>query len=94
MNINLTLTKDYRKKDDFAVRKNKPNSNPISSKAKMNANLYVIEDYENKTAIRPKKTNPNKANFRQEMPAGCEWLNGEGKLELMALVVISFFLCS
>jgi hypothetical protein len=34
MNVNLTLTKDYRKKDDFAVRKNKANSNPISSKAK------------------------------------------------------------
>jgi hypothetical protein len=26
MNINLTLTKDYRKKDDFVVRINKPNS--------------------------------------------------------------------
>ncbi len=26
MNVNLTLTKDYRKNDDFAVRKNKPNS--------------------------------------------------------------------
>ncbi len=25
MNINLTLTKDYRKKDDFIVRINKPN---------------------------------------------------------------------
>ncbi|MFH1883547.1 MAG: hypothetical protein ABIL62_12660 [Planctomycetota bacterium] len=25
MNVNLTLTKDYRKKDDFAVRINKPN---------------------------------------------------------------------
>jgi hypothetical protein len=25
MNINLTLTKDYRKKDDFSVRINKPN---------------------------------------------------------------------
>ncbi len=25
MNVNLTLTKDYRKKDDFSVRKNKPN---------------------------------------------------------------------
>ena len=25
MNINLTLTKDNRKKDDFAVRINKPN---------------------------------------------------------------------
>jgi len=25
MNVNLTLTKDYIKKDDFVVRKNKPN---------------------------------------------------------------------
>jgi len=25
MNVNLTLTKDYRKKDDFSVRINKPN---------------------------------------------------------------------
>ena len=25
MNVNLTFTKDYRKKDDFAVRINKPN---------------------------------------------------------------------
>ncbi len=25
MNVNLTLTKDYRKKDDFDVRINKPN---------------------------------------------------------------------
>ncbi len=59
MNINSLITKDYRKKDDFAVRKNKPNSNPISVKAKMNVNLYVIEDYENETAFRPKKNKPN-----------------------------------
>ncbi len=25
MNVNLTFTKDYRKKDDFLVRINKPN---------------------------------------------------------------------
>ncbi len=29
MNINSLITKDYRKKDDFAVRKNKANSKPI-----------------------------------------------------------------
>jgi hypothetical protein len=52
------LTKDYRKKDDFTVRKNKPNSNPISVKPKINVNVYVIADYENETAHRPKKTNP------------------------------------
>jgi len=31
MNINSLITKDYRKKDDFAVRINKPNSNPIKA---------------------------------------------------------------
>ena len=65
MNVNLTLTKDYRKKDDFVVRINKPNSKPISSKPKMNVNLYVIEDYENEPPSGPKKTNPIKANFRK-----------------------------
>ncbi|GAI55013.1 unnamed protein product, partial [marine sediment metagenome] len=63
MNVNSLITKDYRKKDDFAVRKNKPNSNPISSKAKMNVNLYIIEDYENETAFRPQKNKPNQSQF-------------------------------
>ena len=34
MNLKLLTTKDYRKNDAFAVRKNKPNSNPISEKPK------------------------------------------------------------
>jgi len=58
MNVNLIITKDYRKKDDFVVRINKPNSKPISVKPKMSANLYVLKDYENETTFRPKKTNP------------------------------------
>jgi len=58
-NISSLITKDYRKKDDFAVRINKPNSNPISVKPKMRANLYVIEDYENETALRLQKNKPN-----------------------------------
>ncbi len=33
MNVNSLITKDYRKKDDFAVRKNKPNSNPIQTQS-------------------------------------------------------------
>ncbi len=64
MNVNSLITKDYRKKEDFAVRKNKPNSKPISSKAKMNANAFSQKDYENETTFRPKKTNPNKPNFK------------------------------
>ena len=29
MNVNSLITKDYRKKEDFAVQKNKPKTNPI-----------------------------------------------------------------
>jgi hypothetical protein len=65
MNVNLLITKDYRKNDDFAVRKNKPNLNPIYERAKMNVNLLATKDYENKTTLRPKKTNPIKTNFKR-----------------------------
>ncbi len=39
------FTKDYRKKDDFVVRINKPNLVRRRRIAKMSANVYVIEDY-------------------------------------------------
>ncbi len=35
MNINLTLTKDYRKKDDFVVRINKPNFQNAQNERKL-----------------------------------------------------------
>jgi hypothetical protein len=47
MDVNLYVIEDYRKKDDFAVRKNKPNSNPTSSKAKMNVSSVLTKYYEN-----------------------------------------------
>ena len=59
MNVNSVITKDYGKKDDFAVQKNKPNSNPISSKTKMNANAFSQKDYENETAFRLEQNKPN-----------------------------------
>ena len=64
MNVNSLITKDYRKYDDFAVRKNKPNSKPISSKAKMTANAFSQKDYENETAFRPQKNKPNQSQFQ------------------------------
>ncbi len=64
MNVNSLITKDYRKKDDFAVQKNKPNSNPISSKAKMSANAFSQKDYENEPPSGPKKTNPIQTQFQ------------------------------
>ncbi len=38
MNVKLTLTKDYRKKDDFAVRKNKPNFQNAKNERKLTYN--------------------------------------------------------
>jgi len=35
MNVNLTLTKDYRKKDDFSVRINKPNLQNAKNERKL-----------------------------------------------------------
>ncbi len=35
MNVNLTLIKDYRKKDDFAVRINKPNFQNAKNERKL-----------------------------------------------------------
>jgi len=63
------FTKDYRKKDDFAVRKNKPNSNPISVKPKMSANVFVTKDYENENAIRLPKNKPNQSQFQKPISA-------------------------
>jgi len=50
MIVNPLITKAYRKKDDFAVRKNKPNSNPILSAVggfQMNLRLCYKMTYEN-----------------------------------------------
>ncbi len=38
MNVNLTLTKDYRKKDDFTVQQNKPNFRNAQNERKLNFN--------------------------------------------------------
>jgi hypothetical protein len=36
MNLNFYSTKDYENKRNWTIGKNKPNSNPISSKPKLN----------------------------------------------------------
>jgi hypothetical protein len=72
MNASSCITKDYRKNDDFAVRKNKPNSNPIFKKPKMNANAFSQKDYENETAFRPQKNKPKQTQFQIAELAGKE----------------------
>ncbi len=54
MNVNLTLPKDYRKKDDFIVRINKPNL----VRRRRIANSVVIEDYRKYDDFAVQKTNP------------------------------------
>jgi len=63
MNVNSLITKDYRKKDDFAIQKNKPNSNPISATPKKNVTLFTTKDYENETAFRLRKNKPKQSQF-------------------------------
>jgi len=93
MNVSSLITKDYRKNDDFAVRKNKPNSNPIPERPKMNASCLFTKDYENETTFRPKKNKPNPSGLRcllrscrtdqtQSKPIPCQIpsINGENRL--------------
>ncbi len=58
MNVKSLITKDYRKKDDFVVRINKPNLVRRRRIAKMNVNLYVIEDYEIYLPLAGQKNKP------------------------------------
>ncbi len=65
MNVSLYIIEDYRKKDDFAVQKNKPNSNPIPERPKMNANVFVTKDYENEATLMPQKNKANQSQFKK-----------------------------
>ncbi len=77
MNVNLILTKDYRKKEDFKVRKNKPNF----QKAKMNVNPYIPTDYEKETTLRPQKNKPNQSQFHLPQRRALSYAEG-GKTEV------------
>ncbi|MFB0555564.1 MAG: hypothetical protein ACETWQ_19845 [Phycisphaerae bacterium] len=56
---NVYDTKDYRKNDDFAVRKNKPNL----KRAKMDVNIYYTEIYENISNWTLGENKPNQSQF-------------------------------
>ncbi len=64
MNVNSLITKDYRKNDAFAVRKNEANSKTILKRAKMDVNSFIAKDYENKPAFALRE---NKANQSQDL---------------------------
>jgi len=58
MNVNLTIIKDYRQKDDFSVRINKPNLVRRRRIPKMNVNLTLAKDYRKNDCLAAQKTNP------------------------------------
>jgi len=58
----LTYNKGLQKKRCF-VRINKPNSNPISERPKMNVSLFTTKDYENITTFKLRKNKPNQTQF-------------------------------
>jgi len=70
MNVKLFITKDYRKKDDFAVQKNEPNSKPNKANVKigkMNISIATRKDYDKEQRTtnneRYSKQTQFKANF-------------------------------
>ncbi len=58
MNVNPYNTTYYENIAYWTLGQNKPNSNPISSKANMNANAFSQKDYEIKTAFRLEQNKP------------------------------------
>ncbi len=71
MNVNSIITKDYRKKDDFVVRINKPNSNPICQRVKIDAKCVFTKDYEEKCGYGLKK----KQTQSKLVLSAVEWAN-------------------
>ncbi len=61
MNVYPYNTMDYENKWQRKVRKNKPNSNPISERPKMNVNAFLQKDYENETAFALRRNKPNQS---------------------------------
>jgi hypothetical protein len=57
---------DYENFIPLAGYKNKPKTNPISSKSKMNVNLYVIEDYRKNDDFVVRINKPNFRNGQNE----------------------------
>ncbi len=60
MNVNLTLTKDYRKKDDFVVRINKPNIRNAKNERKLNFNKGLRK----KLCFSVQKNKPKQTQFK------------------------------
>jgi len=59
MNLNFCKKMAYENKHNWTLGQNKPNSNPISSKAQMNVNSLITKDYKNFIPLAGQKNKPN-----------------------------------
>ncbi len=59
MNVSIFSQKDYENKSNWTLGQNKPNSNPISSKAKMNINSLITKDYRKNDDFTVRINKPN-----------------------------------
>jgi len=80
MNVNLTLTKDYRKNDDFVVRINKPNFRNGQNERKLSFNKglqkkRLFSRPKNKPNSNPIKACPELAEALSAVEGAVEWAN-------------------
>jgi len=64
MNVSAVKTMNYEQITMNDANKNKPNSNPISSKAKMNVSAVKTMNYEQITMNDANKNKPNQSQFQ------------------------------
>jgi hypothetical protein len=71
MNLTIYLTKNYENNPAARLRKNKPNSKPISKKPKMSASSIPTRDYENQplAGLPQNKPNQTQSQNRIQKPA-------------------------
>ena len=67
MNVNSLITKDYRKKDDFVVRINKPNFRDGQNERKLNFN----KELQKKRLFRSPKNKPNSNPISSKAKIAC-----------------------
>jgi len=63
MNVNSFITKDYRKKDDFAVPENKAKTNPICQRVKLMQSVYLQRIMKKNADKGYEKTKPKQTQF-------------------------------
>jgi len=93
MNVNLTLTKDYRKKDDFVVRINKPNFRNGQNERKLTYNKGLQEKRCFRCPKNKPNSNPIQTQFLQKAKMSLKSLAGKSghtRRSPMGAIILTF----